>query len=152
MAAEKPVYLVSCVSLKRAEPAPAKDLYISPWFRLARAHIEATGCPWFILSAKYGLVAPDQILAPYEQTLNSMSVSERREWATMVWAQMAQELPVASRIVVLAGMRYREHLIDYLRQRAPVIEIPMEGLPIGKQLQWLRRQIDRSASRPSNCG
>jgi hypothetical protein len=57
-----------------------------------------------------------------------------------------------SRVVVFAGVRYGEHLIDYLRQRAPVIEIPMEGLPIGKQLQWLRRQIDRSAGRPSGCG
>jgi hypothetical protein len=73
--------IVSCVSLKRPEPALAKDLYISPWFRLARSYVEATGCPWFILSAKYGLVAPDQTLAPYQQTLNKMSVLERREWS-----------------------------------------------------------------------
>ena len=92
------------------------------------------------------------MIAPYQQTLNSMPVSERREWAVRVRSQMAQELPVASRIVVFAGMRYRGHLIDYLRQRAPVIEIPMEGLPIGKQLQWLRRQVDRSTALPSNCG
>jgi len=83
--------------------------------------------PWFILSAKYGLVAPDQMLAPYQQTLNTMPVSARREWATRVRTQMAQELPVASRIVVLAGLRYRENLIDYLRQRAPVIEIRWKG-------------------------
>jgi hypothetical protein len=149
MAADKSVCLVSCVSLKRAEPARAKDLYISPWFHLARAYIEATGCPWFILSAKYGMVAPDQMIAPYQQTLNSMSASERREWATRVRTQMAQELPIASRIVVFAGLRYRENLIDYLWQRAPVIEIPMEGLGIGKQLQWLRLQVDRLAGRAS---
>jgi hypothetical protein len=54
-------------------------------------------------------------------------------------------LKMRSRVVVFAGVRYREHLIDYLRQRAPVIEIPMERLGIGRQLQWLRRQVDRQA-------
>jgi hypothetical protein len=58
------VYLVSCVARKRHVAAPAKDLYLSVWFRKARAYVESFGCPWFILSAERGLVRPDQILAP----------------------------------------------------------------------------------------
>jgi hypothetical protein len=133
----------------RPEPALAKDLYVSPWFRLARTHIEATGSPWFILSAKYGPVVPDHMLAPYQQTLNKRPVVERRERANRVQAQMAQALPAASLIVVFAVVRYRENLIGYLRQRPPVIEVQMEGLPIGKQLQWLRAQVDRLSNRQS---
>ena len=146
------VYLVSCVGKKRSEPTLAKDLYVSRWFLLARAYVEATGCPWFILSAKHGLVAPDQMLAPYEQTLNTMSVVERRAWASRIQAQMEQQLPATSRIVVFAGLRYRKNLIDYLRQRAPVVEVPMEGLPIGKQLQWLRLGVARLSDRQSTTG
>jgi hypothetical protein len=41
------------------------------------------------------------------------------------------------RIVVLAGQRYRESLMDYLRQHVRTVEIPMEGLTIGRQLQYL---------------
>lgn len=37
--------------------------------------------PWFILSAEYGLLEPDAEVEPYERTLNTMSVSDRREWA-----------------------------------------------------------------------
>ena len=46
--------LVSCVSVKRPVPSRARDLYASPWFRKARACVEAMRCPWYILSAKYG--------------------------------------------------------------------------------------------------
>ena len=34
-------------------------------------------------------------------------------------------------------------LMDYLKRRCPVVETPMEGLPIGKQLHWLRSRVDR---------
>ena len=131
------IYLVSCVSKKRTTPSPARELYVSDWFLKARDYVESTGSPWFILSAKYGLVSPDQLCAPYERTLNAMSKAERNAWAKRVKAQMETRLPAADRIVVLAGQRYRESLMDYLRQRARTVEIPMEGLTIGRQLQYL---------------
>ena len=131
------IYLVSCVSKKRTTPARAKELYISHWFQKARRYVEATHSQWFILSAEHGLVAPDQIIAPYERTLYNMSASERRAWAARVKTQMGRSLPDADRIVILAGLRYREGLMDYFRQRAKIVEIPMEGLSIGRQLHYL---------------
>lgn len=131
------VFLVSCVSQKRSEPALAKDLYVSALFTKARRYVEAGGGPWFILSAKYGLVAPDQVLDPYNETLNKMGVAERREWAKFVQSQMDQQLPNADRVVILAGKRYREFLMDYLTRRYRSVEIPMDRLKIGEQLHWL---------------
>ena len=98
------------------------------------------GEPFVILSAKYGLVEPDQILAPYEQTLNTMSIAERRAWARRVEAQMDQQLPNFGRIVVFAGQRYREFLMDYLKRRW-VVEVPLEKRRIGEQLSWLGHQV-----------
>jgi hypothetical protein len=135
------VYLVSCVSKKRSTPVHARDLYISDWFVKARQYVESTHCPWFILSAEYGLVSPDQIVAPYERTLNAMSAPERRAWAKRVEDQMEACLPIADRIVVLAGLRYRAYLMDYLRGRAKTVEVPMEGLTIGRQLQYLTEAL-----------
>jgi hypothetical protein len=129
--------LVSCVSMKRPEPSLARDLYLSPWFLKARAYVESTNSPWFILSAEYGLLRPDQIVAPYERTLNTMGIHDRREWARRVLDGLVPQLGGVGRIIVLAGARYREFLLPVLRQACPVVEIPMEGLTIGRQLQWL---------------
>jgi hypothetical protein len=142
--AKTTVYLVSCVSKKRTTPSPARDLYISDWFLKARDYVESTQSPWFILSAEYGLVSRDQVLAPYERTLNTMDKAERNAWATRVKAQMETRLPATDRIVVLAGQRYREYLMDYLRHRARRVEIPMEGLSIGRQLQYLGSLVRHS--------
>jgi len=58
MPSDQTAYLVSCVGKKRASPTLAKDLYGSEWFLRVRGFVESKGSPWFILSAKYGLVEP----------------------------------------------------------------------------------------------
>jgi hypothetical protein len=133
------LYLVACVGAKLPDPALAKDLYISDWFVKVRHYVERAGAPWFILSAEYGLVGSEEVLAPYECTLNSMRVAERRAWARRVRGQMESLLPTASRIVIFAGVRYREYLMDYLRSRAATVDVPLRGLGIGKQLAWLKK-------------
>jgi hypothetical protein len=130
------LYLVSCVSIKRATAAPAREFYASSWFIAVRQYVEATGEPWYVLSAKYGLVTPMQVLAPYDETLNNMKIAERRAWASRVTAQMDQLMPSVRTLAVFAGLRYREFLMDYLKRRWTV-EVPMKGLRIGEQLQWL---------------
>lgn len=138
------VYLVSCVSQKRTTPAPARDLYVSQWFLKARRYVEAQGGTWFILSAEYGLLDPDTVVAPYERTLNQMLVANRRAWAKRVADALVPRLVGVDRVVILAGERYREFLMPALRGACRDIQVPMEGLPIGKQLQWFDMQ--RSAA------
>jgi len=69
--------------------------------------------------------------------LNTMSAPERRSWAEQVQKQMNATLPDADEVVVLAGNRYRENLMSYLRKRFPKVTVPMDGLTIGRQLNWL---------------
>jgi hypothetical protein len=139
------VYLVSCVSKKRSNPCRARDLYMSDWFAKARRYVEASGCPWFILSAKYGLVAPDQVIAPYELTLNTMGVPELRAWAERVSNQLVYAVPELSHVVFLAGQRYREFLARHLTEGGIAVSAPMAGLRIGEQLSWLAHHL------PSPC-
>ena len=134
-------YLVSCVGKKVLAPTKARDLYVSDWFKKARQYVENTRDPWYILSAEHGLVDPDTVIAPYEKTLNTMGISERRAWAMRVVDRMQVTLPDCEKIVVFAGARYREFLIDYLRKRAPSVEIPLEGLRIGEQLSWFGTHV-----------
>jgi len=131
-------YLVSCVSQKRERECAARDLYVSDWFCKARQYAEASRCSWFILSAEYGLVPPNRVIVPYELTLNTMRVADRRAWAEWVARQLAEAAPDLSHVVFLAGERYREFLARHLADRGIAISVPMEGLRIGEQLSWLR--------------
>lgn len=136
----KRIALVSCVGKKLGRRAKARDLYQSPWFLKARAFAERTADEWYILSALRGLVFPWQELAPYEMNMGSMTAQERRVWASQVLLRLANELPVSAEVVILAGVQYREHLIPELLRWEVSVSVPMEGLGIGKQMQWLDRR------------
>ena len=122
------LYLVSCVGKKGIRPVPAKDLYLSTWFKLARAWVEREAAPWFILSAKHGLVHPDAVIAPYDETLNKMPVAVRRDWAERVKSQLAKSVPNVEEVVILAGRRYRENIEKHLRTRFTSVEVPIARL------------------------
>jgi len=138
------VYLVSCVGMKKRGTHPAKDLYDSPWFKKARAYVERQGGPWYILSAKYGLLDPDEKIPPYEMTLNNMPAAERRAWARSVLEDLRRVIRPTDHIVFLAGQRYREYLIAEVRRVSSEVSVPMEGLGIGEQLAWLTQRTERS--------
>jgi cytoplasmic iron level regulating protein YaaA (DUF328/UPF0246 family) len=135
------IALVACVSRKNSTPMPARDLYISDWFRKASAYAARVADRWYILSAKYGLVAPDAVIEPYDETLNRMGVAARRAWARQVTEDLRRVLQPGDHVVILAGSRYRQDLIGPIRQMGCTVEVPMEGLEIGKQLRWLKQRV-----------
>jgi hypothetical protein len=139
----KIIYLVSCVSKKERHAAQARDLYISPWFKKARAYAEQAGSEWYILSAKYGLLKPTRIIAPYDETLISLPLRERRKWAEAIQHSLEGKLTPGDIVVFLAGVTYREFLTEPLKQMGVKVEVPMEGLSIGKQSQWLKRKLGK---------
>ncbi len=141
------ICLVSCASSKRNKKSPAKNLYVSPLFNKSREFAVRHFDRWFILSAKHHLIDPDAHIDPYEKTLNKMSASERAEWARKVYQQLVQQTSPNDEITFLAGMRYRERLEGLLHQRGNKVFVPMRGLSIGKQLQWLSQQNNRQSDK-----
>ena len=131
------IVLVSCVKSKLPIAAPARTLYCSDWFVKARHLVERSSAPWFILSARYGLVSPDKKIEPYELTLNKMGIHQRRAWADEVFKALEPELPQYRRVIFFAGIRYREFLAGRLLSYGLHVDIPMEGLAQGKQLSWM---------------
>jgi hypothetical protein len=78
------VGLVGCVKRKGPVAAPAGELYVSPLFAGRRRFVEASCDRWFILSARHGLVDPDEVVEPYDESLVAAGVGERHAWAERV--------------------------------------------------------------------
>lgn len=133
--------LISCVSKKLSRKAKAKNLYISPLFRMNLQYArQFSPQKVFILSAKYGLVKLDEEIEPYDVTLNNMPAHERRSWSKMVLSQLQEYCDLENdHFVILAGEKYRQYLLPHLES----YEVPLAGLPIGKQLQFLKEKMRR---------
>ena len=131
------IVLISCVKSKLPHAAPARALYTSTWFRRARDLVEGSGARWFLLSSLYGLVAPEVEIAPYDYTLNNLGVAERRAWASKVLDQLLPAIVDEQRVVMLAGHRYREFLVEPLQRHGITVVEPTAHLRRGEQLAWL---------------
>ncbi len=133
------VLLVGCVKQKHVKGThAARDLYTSPLFRKRRHYAEAAAIPWLILSAKYGVVDPDDPLSYYDETLNTKGADERREWGALVLRQLTERFGVLAGITfeIHAGDRYVSAIEDGLVDLGARIEVPTKGLSLGRQLQW----------------
>jgi hypothetical protein len=140
----KRVVLISCASKKLRHPAIAQELYVSPLFQLClRYAYTLKPDAIFILSAKYGLVALDQRLEPYNDTLNTRRDADIRQWAQGVLQQLRSNVDLeCDTVIFLAGEKYRRHLIGHIRHH----EVPLLGLSIGRQLHFLKRALAHAST------
>ena len=131
--------LLSCVKKKRHVRSLAADLYVSTLFKFGYKYAMNRNVDQiYILSAKYGLLHPNTEVDPYEVTLNNMSGSEIKKWGVAVLAQLRQVADLSGdRFLILAGEKYRRELLPAMAN----YEIPMEGLGLGQQIAWLKKQV-----------
>ena len=135
--------LVGCVSKKADRPLPARDLYLSALFLGRRAMVERTCTRWFILSAKHGVISPEEIVAPYDQSLKRATSAQRRSWSQAVLQALEAAAGPLSRCVIEihAGAEYRSFGLEQgLRIRGVQVIVPALGLPIGRQLAFYKRE------------
>lgn len=91
----KKLAIMNCKSLKRDSPTPARDMYDkSAQFRAQRDLFEQVYDGWAVLSAKHGVVLPDEIIEPYDLSMYSkaqrlkagrgLTKEEKAQWAVIV--------------------------------------------------------------------
>lgn len=136
------IFLIACASKKRGERTRAGDLYVSPLFSKSKELATFEADKWYILSAKHGLLRPDEIISPYDKTLNRMTQTERHQWARRVLNELINVSSPSDDIIILAGSAYRETLVPELEDRGYAVSVPMLGLSIGNQLKWLTERAE----------
>lgn len=105
-----------------SKPAAARDLYVSPLFASRRARAEASGVPWFIVSGRWGLLDPGDVLVPYGFSFAQQSVNYQRAWGRFVAEQLCLVSAIGRGDVVdiCVGAAYTAALtapIEYLGAR-----------------------------------
>lgn len=126
--------LIACTKQKQPYACAAREMYLpSPLFRKASAYCGQEYDSWYILSAKYGLLSPEDIIEPYDRTLRTMSRAECKEWGQQVSSQLAE----------LGDHDYFAHAGSaYLKPLCGVkIVNVLAGLRIGERLHWYGEQL-----------
>ena len=147
------IVLVSCVA-KKADieegiKLPAKELYVSPLFQKAYAFAESLNPDRiYILSAKYGLLEPDERICKYNESLYSKKVKERIDWGKKVLESLKDKGVDTQNdeFTFLAGKIYCKHLIgeDKINNYSIAYEV-LTG--IGYILKFLNSKLNANENK-----
>lgn len=128
------IALVGCGKAKLAQPAKAGELYVGNLFVAAKAYARKHADGWFVLSAKYGLVGPAEVLEPYDMTMGAYDRELKEHWGKLVRNDLRRGGYWGNAtLVFLAGSEYEGAVTG-----APHVEKPMDGMMIGQRLRWLK--------------
>ena len=132
------VTLIQCTNTKRSGTHKARVLYDeSNYFCIMREWARSTENPWYILSAKHGLVEPLQRLTDYNE--RGLSVDQCKEIAETL------ENTGVTEVLITAGKDYTDPLTPELeRLGIDVIEV-CRGMRIGKRMRKLNKKIKDNA-------
>jgi len=133
--------LISCTKSKANVKCKASEMYMpSQLFRAAFAYTKDKYDIVAILSAKYGLLLPTDEIEPYNTTLKTLNIQQRKKWAEKVMNQIKERIDLSNikECFIHAGKEYRQYLIPLLEGSGIKCRIPLQGLPIGKQIQWYK--------------
>ncbi|MBN1315899.1 MAG: hypothetical protein JXA42_10540 [Anaerolineales bacterium] len=125
---DRTITLIAGKGRQLERPAAAQELYTSQWFKNASVYARGISDSWYILSAKYGLAAPEDLIEPYDMTLAAMPAGSRRTWALQILLKLHNKLKAGDRVVILAEELYREFLVPSLEKWGCRVEIPAEEL------------------------
>lgn len=141
--------LVGCSKQKQTsndpmEFFPAGELYQSQLFRARVDHVTRRGIPYFILSAKAGLIRPETRIRTYDKTLRDCEQIDFAAWHVGTALNLIDELYHeynirdlrTVRIEIHAGEQYAEPLATILHKAGLFVGRPLQGVGIGKQLRY----------------
>lgn len=129
--------LISCSKTKATHRDFARNMYASPLFRKSVLTTERWKVPFSILSAKFGLLDPDELIEPYEEALKGKSKQYRKEWGERVSHQIRTSIPSEKTLIVLAGDDYLVPLASAAIEDQEPLYAPMRGLSLGSRLAFL---------------
>jgi hypothetical protein len=128
-----------------AGPTAAMDAYVGTPFKLNRQYAERVGDAWVVMSARHGLLRPeDAIDGPYNVTF-------KRRGSGPITPQAIREQLLAlgfdefERVIGLGGIEYRRVLKEAFAGLSPRIEFPFEGLPLGEALHKTKLATERTS-------
>lgn len=131
--------IVESVTKKRSARGPAKTVYDSRLWTARRRYAEASGLPWLILSARHGLLDPDEVIEPYDLKLGDVDPGAFRRMAEQAIRQLDARWPLDG-LVVEAHVReeYAAPLAGALADRGGRLVQPLRDLGVCGQLGWYR--------------
>lgn len=127
------IIIITCGQEKALTKSRAEKMYVSGYFKQCLAWAKAKTSPEkiFIISAKYGLLRLDEVIAPYD-----LRMGQPGSISPSAISRQAEDLGIVdAEIISTAGADYQKVLNRVFKK----ISYPFEGMTIGYRGQAMKK-------------
>lgn len=128
------VAVINCASKKLSYSAPAKDFYIGTVFKVQLEFCKKNFSNYCIISAKYGLLLPTDIVEPYNLYIGDLTDQQRKELFLDCAKSLRDKFSNCSKIYFLTTDKYAE-LAQYVTGECIFL---LDGLRGRQKLHYLK--------------
>ena len=132
------IAVINCGSSKQLYTCPAKELYTGNLFCASRRYCEDNYSQYIILSAKYHMLFPEDIVSPYELYLGNLEPDEKLVWDKITADQIMGHIPNTVQLDFYTSKMYSEGLIPILENNGYVCKTFLNNLGMGYKVQWFK--------------
>jgi len=126
--------IIGCTKSKNKGIMKARDIYLkSNLFRLCMNYCDVFKYDFIIISAKYGVLMPYDVIEDYDITFNKKE--QIKKMKPKIQEELKYILKNYDKIIVLTGNKYILTFNDLIDKR---FEFPLKGLKIGKRISYLK--------------
>ena len=142
---ESQITVISCGKSKiEASLCEAKDAYNGRSFLLKKKFAELNGNPWFILSAKYGLLTPNRIIDPnYDCTIKTKADIEQLAQKIQTQIPCYLDFSTSNEILFLGPANYVKSLnLAFSESSYPKLTHVTKGMKQGEAQKAIKIYIE----------
>lgn len=128
------IVFLSCGKTKAPTTCKACEMYRGELFKKSFEYARSLQPRRiYILSAKYKVLELEDVISPYELTLNTMNKAQQKRWAYECYTQLKEKgQDFSEEAIFLCGENYRKYLMQvFLNAKAP-----LKGVGFGNQLKY----------------
>ena len=131
------IVFLSCGKTKAKYTCKAFEMYQGELFKKSFEYAKSLNPrKIYILSAKYKLLELNDIISPYELTLNKMNKQQQKKWAYDCYLQLkAKGQDFNEEAIFLCGENYRKYLSQVFKNA----KAPLQGVSFGNQLKFYNK-------------
>ena len=137
------VAVINCGSAKQHKKCKAQDLYIGSLFLASQEFCKSKYDQYCILSAKYHVLLPDDIVEPYDMFLTKFSKKDKEEWSRITAEQLLTKFPEDTEFDFYVSQSYLTYVLPYLDKAKRVYNTYLNDLGMGYKIQWFQQHTTK---------
>lgn len=142
------VTVINCGADKQSKQCAAKDMYVGSLFVASRKYVESMyGKNYCILSAKYHVLFPEDIIEPYDMFLGNFKKSEKEYWWSISAEQLLNKYPKDTVFHFYVGQDYIKGILPILDKEKRKYEYYLNNLGMGYKIQWFLQHTKKKTKK-----